>query len=151
MAVGLSNDPRHGTVPAQDQNASAAVPHRRRPISATIHAAAVEIYATSDQIRPPGKSRALDATPVTHRRTPPPPPCFAAGADKLTGDSRRPTLRHVSKPRHRIAVIHFSLSSITRMTATIEATNPLHQRSFLSSSRRVSRPNSRPPLAMRIN
>jgi hypothetical protein len=31
---------------------------RRRPISAAIHAAAVEIYATSDQIRPPGKSHA---------------------------------------------------------------------------------------------
>jgi hypothetical protein len=71
MAVRLSDDPRHGTVLAEDQNASATVPHRRRPISAAIHTAAVEIYATIDQIRPPGKSHALDATPVTHRHTSP--------------------------------------------------------------------------------
>ena len=42
--------------------------------------------------------------------------------DKNGGDSRRPTLRRVSKPRHRIVVIHFSLPSITGMTATVTAT-----------------------------
>jgi hypothetical protein len=56
LSVRLSDDPRHGTVPAEDQNASAAVPHRRRPISAKIHAAAVAIHVAGDQIRPLGKA-----------------------------------------------------------------------------------------------
>jgi hypothetical protein len=46
--VRLSDDPHHGTVPAEDQNASAAVPHRRRSISAEIHAAAVAIHVAGD-------------------------------------------------------------------------------------------------------
>eukprot|EP00267_Zea_mays_P051617 XP_020404590.1 leucine-rich repeat extensin-like protein 5 [Zea mays] len=71
MAVRLSDYPRHGTVPAEDQNASAAVPHRRRPISAAIHAATVEIYATNDQIRPPvahGSAVSLRAPSTLHQR-----------------------------------------------------------------------------------
>jgi hypothetical protein len=61
---------RHGTVTETDQNDSTAVPHRRRPISAEIHAAAVAIHITGDQVRPPGKSHPLGITPVTHRDCP---------------------------------------------------------------------------------
>jgi hypothetical protein len=47
----------HGTVPVQIRT-PARQSHSRRPISAAIHVAAVGIYATSDQIRPPRKSHA---------------------------------------------------------------------------------------------
>jgi hypothetical protein len=60
----------------------------------------------------------MAATPVTHRCTPPPPPCFAAGADKLTGDSRCSTLRRVSKPCHCTATIHFSSPLLTGIATT---------------------------------
>jgi hypothetical protein len=39
-------------------------PHRRRLLRAKIHAAAVAIHVAGDQIRPLGKSHALDGTPV---------------------------------------------------------------------------------------
>ena len=61
---------RHGTVTQTDQNDSTIVPHRRRPISAEIYAAAVAIHITGDQVRPPGKSHPLGITPVTHRDCP---------------------------------------------------------------------------------
>jgi hypothetical protein len=114
---------RHGTVSRDDQTASAkkilpSMTHRRDSCRRCV-----------DSCTRIGDNASV-VTPCAGRHygdSPSYPPCFAAGADKLTGDSRCPTLRHVSKPRHCIAVIHFSLPSITGMTATVGATNPLHQ------------------------
>jgi hypothetical protein len=120
---GCLTNTRHGTVSRDDQTASA------KKISPPVTRRRDSCRRRVDSCTRIGDNT-LVVTPCAGRHSgdsPSYPPCFAASADKLTGDSRRPTLRRVSKPRHCIAVIHFSLPSITGMTATVEATNPLHQ------------------------
>jgi hypothetical protein len=63
----------------------------------------------------------LGITPVTHRPTP--PLCFAAVADKFTGDSRLPAVCHVLEPLHRIAVNPCASPWLVGVTATVDATN----------------------------
>jgi hypothetical protein len=70
-----------------DQNDSMTVPHRRRPISIEIHAAAVAIHVAGDQIRLLGKSHPLGITPVTHHDC--------------------PAVRRVAQPFHRVAVTRY--------------------------------------------
>jgi hypothetical protein len=121
---GCLTNTRHGTVSRDDQTASAkkiSPPVTRRRDSCRRRVDSCTRIGDNASVVTPCAGRNSDDSPSY------PPSCFAAGADKLTGDSRCLTLRHVSKPRHRIAVIHFSLPSITGMTATVEATNPLHQ------------------------
>jgi hypothetical protein len=110
--------------------------HRRRLIFAVIHATTVVIHVTGDQIRPPGKSHALDATPVT------PPPYFpsALRLEHISSpvNSRLPAVCHVLEPLHRIAVNPCASTWLVGVTATVDATDPRTPVPFLSSDRRAS-------------
>jgi hypothetical protein len=70
-----------------DQNDSTTVPHRRRPISVEIHAAAVAIHVAGDHIRPLGKGHALDGTPVNLPGT---SPLLCSQSDRLAGEPPPP-------------------------------------------------------------
>jgi hypothetical protein len=111
----------HGTVPGlgsdrQRDNLTAA------DLSAAICAAAIAIYSTSDQISLPDSSSSPEDNSGD---SPPYPPCFAAWADKLTGDSRLPVLCHVPEHLCRVAVTLYSRLIIAGGVATTVDTNPL--------------------------
>jgi hypothetical protein len=115
--------------------------HRRRPISTAIHATAVAIYATSDQISLPDSSSSPADNSGDTPPYPPPPPCFAAWADKLTDDSRLSVLCHVLEHLCRIAVTLYSCLIVAGEVATTVDTNPLRQSSSLSPAAFTSRSN----------
>jgi hypothetical protein len=122
--------------------------HRRRPISAAIRAAAVAIYATSDQISLPDSSSSPEDNSGD---SPSYPPCFVAWADKLTGDSRLPVLCHVLEHLRRVAVTLYSRLIVAGEVATTVDTNPLRQSSSLSLAASTARPNCAPPPKPPIN
>jgi hypothetical protein len=82
--------------------------HHRRSIFTVIRATAVAIHAADDPIRLPGKSYAPGDDSGD---SPPYPPCFAAWADKLAGDSRLLVLCHVPKHLCCVAVTLYGLLS----------------------------------------
>jgi hypothetical protein len=110
-------------------------PRRRRPISAAIRAVAVAIYSTSDLISLPAKSPSPEDSSGD---SPSYPSCFAAWADKLTGDSRLPVLCHVIEHLCCIAVTLYSHLIIAGEVATVVDTSSLHQWAPPSSNRRTS-------------
>jgi hypothetical protein len=84
--------------------------------AAAIRATAVATHTADDPIRLPGKSYAPGDDSGD---SPPYPPCFAAWADKLAGDSRRTAWRHVPWHLHRIAMNHCNPLSIAGVIATV--------------------------------
>jgi hypothetical protein len=122
-----------------DQNDSTTVPHRRRPISAEIHAAAVAIHVAGDQIWPLGKSHALDGTPVNLHGT---SPLLCGWSDRLAGEppppGRAPRGSHFPPHHHDLPSLPVDRRNNCHATGH-EFTAPAF---FSISGRRASSPNS---------
>jgi hypothetical protein len=116
----------------------ASYPHRRRPLCAKIHAAAVLIRAPGleitiwvEKIITPCAGRHSGDSPWN-------PFCFTALGDRFTGDGRRLALCHVPECFHRVTVNLCDSLWLAGVIAMALATNPLRQYSSSSSDRRVS-------------
>jgi hypothetical protein len=144
---GLSDWNRHGTVTILDQIATAEKSHRRRLLRRDSCHRRVDLC-------PRIGDNASVVTPCAGRHSGDSPPHSAAlQLEQICSpvSHRLPALCRVSLSIYRITVTHPCSPLITGAFTTTEDTKPLHQWSFPSSGHRVSRPNSRPPLAIPIN
>jgi hypothetical protein len=98
--------------------------HRRQPISAVIHAAAIEIYATGDPINLP----AINSSPEDDSGDSPSYPP-ALRLEQISSPMNRHLLAlcHVPECFHRVAVNLCDSPWLAGVTATVLDTQPLRQ------------------------
>jgi hypothetical protein len=141
----------HGTVSETDQTANAGSSHRRRYLRRdSCHRRLDSCTGLGDNAlgRKIFTARALDVTPVTHRRIPP-----ALRLEQISSpvNRRLPALCHVPECVHHVTVNLCDSPWLAGVTATTLDTKPLRQYSSPPPAAARHRLNSRPPLESPIN
>jgi hypothetical protein len=95
--------------------------HRRRPIFATIHATAVEIYSTGDPISLPAINSSPEDDSLSY------PPALRLEQISSPVNRRLPALCHVPECFHHVAVNLCDSPWLAGVTATVLDTQPLRQ------------------------